>query len=617
MFSIGIFKSNWKRFWIVPIVAAIILFLGITFPMMMEVQDVKEQEKNNPYINNVIIPQTIADTEIIVEQNDIVNRVEPSEGLEVTTPIEVIETEETTVINPNQARYFIRILYNFLNIATIFVLPVVISILIFNYKNGEKSSSFIHGLGISKKKLYFTNTITGMLMYVLPYVVNLIIIFILQAGDMGDYLQAIEIWKWFGLSMLYQSVFYSFACFIGMLCASKISHGLLTYIFMYIPAGIIVFLSRILEEILFGFNGFSSQIEEFILKIPFIKVIENFGEMSNYYSNTVINIDIKDIVIYIGVSILMLVIGYFLYKKEKLEITKEFISFKAIGSIVKYIGTFGVNLLSYAYFYSIFDENEVTSIVASLIVTLIAYIIIEMILKKSYKVLKSIKGFAVYAITIVIAYIIVINGALGFETRVPNLENVKEASITRFSEEVTFDEKANIETILKLHKQIVKDKEEGYSTYYIEYTLKNGQKMSRKYDIPSNKEIYNKELKSLFNSKEFIEESIKPLQDIEKIEDIRITIYERRNNYNYNSRQIKIKENQKEEFMQYLIQDIKNKKAKINGSFSSGIVTIKEKDINELAVSINFKDGKYKSISYYTLEEIKIKDYFYILGNYT
>lgn len=53
MFSYGIFKSNIKRFWIVPAVATIILFLVTTFQMILRTNDIKERRTD--YINDIVM----------------------------------------------------------------------------------------------------------------------------------------------------------------------------------------------------------------------------------------------------------------------------------------------------------------------------------------------------------------------------------------------------------------------------------------------------------------------------------------------------------------------------------------------------------------------------------
>ena len=642
MFSYGIFKSNIKRFWIVPAVATIILFLVTTFQMILRTNDIKERRTD--YINDIIIldeekedysgiinqPNRIeastetqnyssdivmisaptisdvTDENIIAINNNIVNEITNNTTSNVTNTVQVVDEDSIEpYYSPNNydREHYIEILYNPIVLLTIFVLPVLVSILLFKYTNEEKSSSFIHGLPISKRKLYITNILTGIVMYIIPFLINLIIILLLNLGEMGKYLQFADIMKWFGVCMLYNTMFFAFATFIGTFCASKISHGILTYILMYAPIGGLAIASIIMESALFGFKGLSSNLEEF-RGWPFIKIIEDFREMGSYYLSQTIKFETSTIIIYIASIIVMLVLGYFIYKKRKLEITKEFIAFKGIRSFVKYVATFLVNLLSYMYFCDVFEENKIVTLLASFIITLIAYLIIEMILKKTYKVFKSIIGFIIYAVIVTIGFVILNTGAFGYETRIPKAEDVQEVDFSLSSDTINFREKQNIENVIDFQQKLINEKKKGYTEYTLEYKLKNGRKITRKYNI--NNSLYKEELNKILTSDEYYDGKIRQIQDAKKIKRITINI-----NYKeqYSTKAITVKDEDKEDFLENIIKDIKNRKATINDNeYVSKIARASDK-IRSIYVRIELKEGKTKTIKYNNFEDINIENY--------
>ena len=605
MFSYGIFKSNIKRFWIVPAVATIILFLVTTFQMILRTNDIKERRTD--YINDIVmLDEKKADENIIVINNNIASEITNNTTSNVTNTVQVVDEDSIEPYysqNNYDREHYIEILYNPIVLLTIFVLPVLVSILLFKYTNEEKSSSFIHGLPISKRKLYITNILTGIVMYVIAFLINLIIILLLNLGEMGKYLQFADIMKWFGVCMLYNTIFFAFATFIGTFCASKISHGILTYILMYAPIGGLAIASIIMESALFGFKSLSNNLEEF-RGWPFIKIIEDFREMGSYYLSQTIKFEISTIIIYIASIIVMLVLGYFIYKKRKLEITKEFIAFKGIRSFVKYVATFLVNLLSYMYFCDVFEENKIVTLLASFIITLIAYLIIEMILKKTYKVFKSIIGFIVYAVIVTIGFVILNTGAFGYETRIPKAEDVQEVDFSLNSDTINFREKQNIENVIDFQQKLINEKKKGYTEYTLEYKLKNGRKITRKYNI--NNSLYKEELNKILTSDEYYDGKIRQIQDAKKIKRITINI-----NYKeqYSTKAITVKDEDKEEFLENIIEDIKNRKATINDNeYVSEIARASDK-IRSIYVRIELKEGKTKTIKYNNFEDINIENY--------
>ena len=608
MFSVGIFKSNFKRFWILPAVITLIIFLVITFQMILELENRKQRYDDyyvvpiNVQVEEVTQSNTLSNTTSI---NNITNTIE------AYTPI-VEETNKTTIDNEQTqriTRYLIRALYSEINIMIIFIVPIAISILLFSYINEEKSSSFIHGLPLSKKRLYITNILTGIAMCILPYLINLIILLVINLGDMGNYLQNVEIFKWFGICTLYSTLFFSFSTFIGSICASKISHGLLTYILMYAPVGMIVLLNQIIEKLLFGFYGIMGNIEELAMKLPFIKIVQIINEMSYYYENTTIDLKLSTIIVYILVTIIMLLLGYFLYKKRKVEVTKEFIAFDVIRGIIKYCATLCLTILSCSYFYYVFDEEKLPTIIGTLIITVIAYFIIEMILKKTYKVLKSTKGIIIYIIVIITLYSLVENGLFGFETKIPKIDEVKEVSITKYDEELVFDEKENILNIINMHTKIVEDKQEGYTPYIIEYTLKGGSKLSRKYKIRD--KDYENYLNTMKNSEEYLEEKMKFLNE-EEIEKIEIQLSYYTNSYKYSKyKTIEIEEDEKHEFIKSLKEDIKNRIAVFDNSLIESSIFKEEGNLMTIRVEIKINEKGVKYVNYSTqdIKDAKIRKY--------
>lgn len=630
MFSYGIFKSNIKRFWIVPAVATIILFLVTTFQMILRTNDIKERILDDTYV--------VDDVEMVNKQNKIESNLENKYSSEISiigTPETTSQNEENIIIQTNninqvnnvtntveivneeidyigdiyypsnhyEREHYVEILYNPIVMLTIFVLPVLLSILVFKYTNEEKNSSFIHGLPLSKKKLYITNVLTGIAMYVIPFLVNLIIILLLNLGEMGKYLQFADIMNWFGVCMLYNTIFFAFATFVGTFCASKISHGILTYILMYAPVGVLTLASVFTEDVLYGFKGFLSDLEEFRM-LPFIKIVEDFREMGSYFLSQTINFELSTIIIYIIAIIVMLILGYFIYKKRKLEITKEFIAFKGIRSFIKYAATFLVNLLSYMYFYEVMDKHSIGTLLASYVITLIAYLIIEMILKKTYKVFKSIIGFIIYAVIIAIIYVILNTGAFGYETRIPKVDDVQEISFGIGNETINFKEKQNIKNIIDLQQKLVEEKKKGYTECTLEYKLKDGRKIIRKYAV--NRTLYKEEINKILTSNEYYEGKIKQIADTQKIKRITVNVSYKEQ---YSTKNIRIKDSDKKDFIENMVKDIKNRKATINGNEYVTEVARKNDKLISVYVQIELKEGTTKIVRYIDFDNINIEKY--------
>ena len=438
MFSFGIFKSNWKRNWIIPALVTAIIFLGITLPIIDKVDEISKEQY---YL-------TAEDEEDIKWQ---------SASIE-------------------------RRLYNVINVILVFVLPIVLSVNLFGYMNEEKQSSFIHGLPVSRKRIYSTNILTAIAMYVVPYVLNCILLLIMTLGDLGKYLTSSDILSWLGFNVVYNTLFFGFATFVGMMCASKKAHVILTYGIMYAPIVMYNLLQYLLIKMLFGYNDVRNT---FLQYWPFTRIFTSF---SNYNFSE----DIKVMVGYVIVSIILALVGYLLYKIRNLEHTREMIAFKWLRYIAKYLITFCVNTVAFIYFYSLLNKDIVYSIVASLIVSAIAYLVVEMIFRKTLKVFKSIKDFVWYGIAVVILIVALDNDFFGYETRVPKIDDIESVSLTGLSKTVEVNDIDDIEKIVEIHRDCINmrnDTSYYYGTQFvIDYTLKNGSKINRKYRVKDNEQ---------------------------------------------------------------------------------------------------------------------------------
>ena len=66
-----------------------------------------------------------------------------------------------------------------INFIGVYILPVIISICLFNYIYKKKSVDFINSMPISRKSIFVTNTIFGILIFLSMLIVNIILMLVL------------------------------------------------------------------------------------------------------------------------------------------------------------------------------------------------------------------------------------------------------------------------------------------------------------------------------------------------------------------------------------------------------------------------------------------------------
>lgn len=162
----------------------------------------------------------------------------------------------------NRLFYFHQYLFRptemFLNI----LVPVICGLIIFQYLQGERGSTFFHSLPIKREKLYFQNLLSGFVLLGLPLFVNALLTYGVFASfgitegywlqpfttDFGMVTQYGPVVTplfpvfsyWFFRSLLMVSLFYVFTVFVGMFTGNILLQGLLTGIGMVLPLGVLL-----------------------------------------------------------------------------------------------------------------------------------------------------------------------------------------------------------------------------------------------------------------------------------------------------------------------------------------------------------------------------------------
>jgi ABC-2 type transport system permease protein len=155
----------------------------------------------------------------------------------------------------------------------------------------------------------------------------------------------------------------------------------------------------------------------------------------------------------------------------------------------------------------------------SILGAIIGYSIAQMIANKTFKVYKYYKGLVFYGIAICLLIVGMKVDIIGYEKYVPNVDEVKsiEFDYSRYHNTI-FETKENIDSIIDLHKSLVQSNDrrtpylDGKHRYYINYTMKNGKKITRNYNINT---FFDKKIKGILESTEYKTKSI-PLLNVDK-----------------------------------------------------------------------------------------------------
>jgi len=395
----------------------------------------------------------------------------------------------------------------------LFTVPVFIGVMMFRYMQNSKSMVTIHAMPYTRLRLYVNNIISGLILVIIPVLLNAAFLSVIQLGNLGGtYFKEGIVLKYLGISIMTSVTLYIWTVFVGMFTGSSIAQIIFTYILNFLFVGIVTACQLLLSGILYGFVTN----EELCLKFLEISPIAQIFFVNNSgFSNDITWQYL--LIVNIIICTVLVIAGYFVYKNRNLESAGDVISGKYIKPIFKYGVAVCTMLVGAVYVRELFNINSV-NIFIYLLFALIGYVIAEMLLRKSFKILDSYKGFLFFSIVFIIVSAGVKADLFGYESYIPDTIGVECAALSlnpNFDDSTIENpqygvlyEKNNIENIIKLHEKIVEDKnvnlaESDYTrSIYISYKLIDGRVVKRSYEFAADK--YEEMINEIYDSKEYI-----------------------------------------------------------------------------------------------------------------
>ncbi|PKM55247.1 MAG: hypothetical protein CVV00_04750 [Firmicutes bacterium HGW-Firmicutes-5] len=391
----------------------------------------------------------------------------------------------------------------------LFFLPVILGIVLFRYIQDEKALATIHAFPVSRKTLFFSHMISFVILFGIPLVVNTLISYAIlvskgyPASDLALHLSIYVI----GMILSGMTIFYITVMF-GMLVGSSVLQAVLTYVMMAIPVAIVEFGKILIGWTLKGFSTYLDDEALHLLMTPYYTI----GRMVDASNTDFLIKGFLVLVIYLGISVAA---SYILYKKRNLERHHDLIAFDFakigfVGLLTVLITLTLANMLGSMFY----DNRSLGVYVGVFFGALIGYGVTKMIAEKTVRIFVYYKSWLVVVGLFMLALVIVDFDWIGFESYVPNSEEVAyvvygensnprqgrmtDESVLYGSEanfELVFTEQASVQEVLNLHETAIHAEQDmGYNSrvYRLDlvYVLKNGKRVNRMYENPKMEEAF-------------------------------------------------------------------------------------------------------------------------------
>jgi ABC-2 type transport system permease protein len=407
--------------------------------------------------------------------------------------------------------------FNELQYLLMLIIPILLAVFLFRYLQVKSASDLMHSFPITRQQLFHHHILTSFLLLTVPVVLTALVVAILSVIlQLGEYVSLTDLFIWMGSTLLIDYFLFLVGVFVGMLTGISVVQGVLTFIILLFPVGICVLFVLNLKFFLYGFayDYFSE-----------LKLIENFSPITRILKLPQEPIGWGEAFVYIMLSILFYSLSLYLYKKRNLETVSQAIAFRQLRPVFKYGVTFCAMLLGGAYFGLLEDQFSWT-LFGYFIGSIIGYFVAEMVLQKTWRVFGHVKGYVGFFVAAAVLITTLQFDVTGFEKRVPNVMEIEKVYFTE-SPYVYFDEESrsrywyiepeNIQSIVKLHKQLIKDQEKLKNIkgpkhpVFLMYELENGNQIIRQYFIHDQKD-YKAYLQPIYESSEYKENQYEILQ---------------------------------------------------------------------------------------------------------
>ncbi len=313
------------------------------------------------------------------------------------------------------------------NIIFMYITPFVLSFSLFGYIYKKKSIDFIGSMPISRKSIFVTNTIGGIILLILSQLVTLIISIILSTFS-----DAIIFVPMLFDIFIYQTIAYIFVFTVSNLamstCGNLLTQIVVTLLILFIiPASVFYFdlcsdsYYNIVDE---GYTLSSNN-------------YGNFNTERNYTAPSMIfsgdyTFNAISIVKMIILSVIYIIIGFYLFKNKKMEYAGESFENKYIHLIVK-----GLTTIPFVMLLVVLVDSSEWEVISFLIVIIaVYYLIYDLITNKRNKI--RVNFIAMLSMTLVLfsTYNIIYNVSSDIDLEV-DLKDIKSIEVQQVGNNIS------------------------------------------------------------------------------------------------------------------------------------------------------------------------------------
>lgn len=429
------------------------------------------------------------------------------------------------------------------NVANIFVfcaVSIVISASVFSYIHGVASSTMIHSMPITRRKLFRASFFSGLIMLIVPVILTSLLFMVVSGAHISpeavkmhtdsssyDIITLKAVCIWILESSVMAAFVYAMSNLAGILAGNRLIHVLLAMFINGLPFVLLELVQIYESNFLFGYPD-----EENLLAFSYVSPVS----MAAGKCGQAGYLDIYSYLIYVAVIVAVTLLTSWLYTRIKLERERSACVFPIVSDIVCILLTFiCMSLLSLLITSSISETDNgliqrIPFIVVCIASSVFIYMICRMIADGTTKIFSKVnlKKFGIYVIVVAVFFVFTIFDITGYQQRVPQASKIASVTIESnyaVQSRIHLSSRESVSDVVSLQNAILSEyknqdfgsasngESEASDVLSIKYELKNGKTMRRSYTLPDytgkNGNVKTtKAFKKLYRSTEFSNENL-------------------------------------------------------------------------------------------------------------
>lgn len=392
------------------------------------------------------------------------------------------------------------------------VFGVLAAMAAFSHLYNARSANLYGSLPVRREGLFASHYLAGLSYLIVPN--GAIFLLTLLVEGLGGYVDMQALLFWLAVTCGECFLFYSMAVFCAMFTGHILALPAFYGVLNVFVAGVVQLFYLTLDNFYYGFAGFGDWVYgiakwltpawklegDVSYSVGYAANPSGVGDAFDYSRRTVTVWGLDTVGIYVLAAAALTAGAFFLYRARRLESAGDVVSVRPMRPVFKYGVAICAGMVFGVGTYFMLGGGELTLMAAILIWGVTGYFAAQMLLDKSFRVLKRWKGAAAVAGVFAALFLVVGLDLTGYETRIPNAADVKSVYVSglgavNFADDgdtvnERVEDRTQIELLVALHRAAVEDRSDRWhdgnnvsARLELDYTLNNGSTLRRSYYV--------------------------------------------------------------------------------------------------------------------------------------